>query len=102
MQEQGRARCTLEWTIFPRATAADEEPLEGMRGNYRKQQGLSLGEIREVAARFPRAAVTGPAAAIVMGLPTLGWVEAVDLRYLSGRSRESNRRTRGWCIAVGA
>ena len=56
----------------------------GMRGNDRKQKGLSLGEIRDIAAAFPRAAVTGPAAARLMGLPTLEWVEAVDLRYLSG------------------
>ena len=55
-----------------------------MRGNDRKQKGLSLGEIRDIAAAFPRAAVTGPAAARLMGLPTLQWVEAVDLRYLSG------------------
>lgn len=55
-----------------------------MRGKYRKQQGLSLGEIRDIAGTFPRAAVTGPAAARLMGLPTLEWVEAVDLRYLSG------------------
>ena len=55
-----------------------------MRGNYKKQKGLSLGEIRDIAAAFPRAAVTGPAAARLMGLPTLEWVEAVDLRYLSG------------------
>ena len=55
-----------------------------MRGKYRKRQGLSLGEIRDIAGAFPRAAVTGPAAARLMGLPTLEWVEAVDLRYLSG------------------
>ncbi len=55
-----------------------------MRGRHSKQQGLGLQQIREIAAAFPRAAVTGPAAALALGLPTLGWVEAVDLRYLSG------------------
>jgi len=55
-----------------------------VRGKHSKQQGLSLQEIREIAAAFPRAAVTGPAAAVALGFPTLGWVEAVDLRYLSG------------------
>lgn len=55
-----------------------------MRGTHSKKQGLSLQEIREIAAAFPRAAVTGPAAALALGLPTLGWAEAVDLRYLSG------------------
>lgn len=55
-----------------------------MRGKHSKQRGLSLQQIQEIAAAFPRAAVTGPAAALALGLPTLGWVEAVDLRYLSG------------------
>lgn len=65
-------------------TNPDEESWASMRGKHSKQQGLSLQEIREIAAAFPRAAVTGPAAAVALGLPTLGWVEAVDLRYLSG------------------
>lgn len=58
--------------------------MESVRGKHSEQQGMSLEEIRQIAAVFPRAAATGPAAALALGLPTLGWVEAVDLRYLSG------------------
>ncbi|WJY65261.1 hypothetical protein CAQUA_02710 [Corynebacterium aquatimens] len=39
--------------------------------------------VKAVIQHHPRAVVTGPAAAVLMGLPILGKLDVVDLRYLS-------------------
>lgn len=48
-----------------------------MLGEVDKSTEMAI--IREVALRYPKATVTGPAAARVLGLATLAWVTSVDV-----------------------